>query len=192
MIAIGAWGWAHAAWLGGFYPEDLPPEWRLTFYSNEFDAVGLDADAWLAPDIETLRGWVGDTREGFRFFLGLSGQLPDDLEERLTVLAPRLGAVLVDAALPSEVFDQVRRFAPLWGDGPIPGLATVAQGLSAALELERAPLVMLDDETLNLRAARTVMDILGRRGHATILLRGHASLARLEELRTLRDLLGWH
>ncbi len=32
-------GWDFGPWLGRFYPEDLPPEWRLSYYSNEFSAV---------------------------------------------------------------------------------------------------------------------------------------------------------
>lgn len=196
MIALGAWGWEHAAWDGSFYSEDLPREWWLTFYSNEFDAVGLDPEAWLASDIDTLRGWVDDTREGFRFVLVLPDRPADDMAERLGVLAPRIGSLLAGAGVSDEVIETARRFGPVWAMESLPdggeGLPPVAHGLIEALDVQRAPLVLLDAEGFNLRAARSVMESLGGRGNATILLRdAEASFPVLNEVRTLRDLLGW-
>lgn len=196
MIALGAWGWEHAAWDGGFYSEDLPREWWLTFYSNEFDAVGLDAGAWLAPDIDTLRGWVEDTREGFRFVLMLPDQPSKSMVERLGVLAPRIGSLLAGVEVSVEVIEAARRFGPVWamasskdGGGALP---PVAHGLVEALDVQRAPLVLVDADGFNLRAARIAMESLGNRGDATILLRdAGASFPVLNEIRTLRDLLGW-
>jgi len=60
-IALGAWDWRHTEWNGRFYADDLPEEWRLTFYSNEFDAVGLYAAGWMTTPISEMEQWVEDT-----------------------------------------------------------------------------------------------------------------------------------
>lgn len=40
-LLIGALGWQHEAWQESFYPDDLPPEWRLGYYSNEFPLAAI-------------------------------------------------------------------------------------------------------------------------------------------------------
>ena len=48
MMNLGAYGWRHKHWSNTFYPEDLPvdadDDWRLAYYSNEFNAVLVPAD----------------------------------------------------------------------------------------------------------------------------------------------------
>lgn len=43
QIHVGACNWQHSSWLGSFYPEDLPEEWRLSYYANEFHTVLVPA-----------------------------------------------------------------------------------------------------------------------------------------------------
>ncbi|MEW6764944.1 MAG: hypothetical protein AB1344_04025 [Pseudomonadota bacterium] len=182
MIALGAWGWRHSGWVGAFYPEELPEEWRLTFYANEYEVVGLRADDWLKPELDSLRGWVNDTREGFLFVLELPEALPADVDERLAILTPRLGGLLAGEGEPVGL----DRFAPIW---PVSG---AAHNLVEALEVDRPPLALLEAGKLDLRAARLALESLGGRGDAIILLDdGPELLERLSALRTLRDLLGW-
>ena len=66
---LGAIGWEHDAWYGAFYPEDLPPAWRLTFYNTEFECVYLPYAIWSRETPETLEQWYDDTLERFRFLL---------------------------------------------------------------------------------------------------------------------------
>ncbi|MFZ5467121.1 MAG: hypothetical protein ACOZAI_07635 [Pseudomonadota bacterium] len=203
MIALGCFDWRHAAWQGGFYPDDLPAEWRLTFYANEFDALGLEAAAWLEPSLDELGGWVADTREGFRIYPELPARAVPDLEARLKALGPRLGATLAGEGCSPELIELAGRFAPVWAQAAITapsvnpgmdcaeGLPPVAHDLVEALEPGRAPLVVLDSPGVDLRAARRVMEALGPRD-ATLLLRdAGTALESLQGLRTLRDLLGW-
>lgn len=88
---VGSVGWEHPQWEGGFYPDELPPEWRLTFYNTAFSCVYLAYEEWSGCDLQTLHAWVEDTLEQFRFVLepnpaGLSG----GDKARLEVLAPRI------------------------------------------------------------------------------------------------------
>lgn len=45
-LLVGANGWVHASWRDRFYPEDLPDDWQLTYYSNEFRVVLLPTHYW--------------------------------------------------------------------------------------------------------------------------------------------------
>ena len=42
-ILIGAYGWLHQAWQDSFYPDGLPEDWQLGYYSNEFPVIMLPA-----------------------------------------------------------------------------------------------------------------------------------------------------
>ncbi len=68
-VLIGSNGWQHAGWQTTFYDEDLPPEWQLGFYANEFPVVYLDAADWL--DNDAVADWVEDVSEHFRFVVAL-------------------------------------------------------------------------------------------------------------------------
>jgi hypothetical protein len=118
-IIIGAKGWRHASWEGTFYPDDLPVEWQLPYYSNEFDSVLVPADYLHNADPDSLQSWIEDSPENFRFFLELpvaaSGAW---LEKVLNTLVPRLGGVLfTDASAQQpytvELIDTVRHYAPV-------------------------------------------------------------------------------
>ncbi|MCE5181390.1 MAG: hypothetical protein LLG15_06275 [Betaproteobacteria bacterium] len=88
---VGSAGWEHPQWQGCFYPEELPPEWRLTFYNTAFTCVYLGYAEWSECDLKALSGWVDDTLASFRFVLerNPAGLSAGD-EARLAVLAPRI------------------------------------------------------------------------------------------------------
>ncbi len=161
-----ALGYAHPAWLGSFYPEDLPPEWMLTYYANEFAALLLPASEWRAPAIDS---WLADTQPGFRFFLEWSPG--DDLAAVVAVaqaLGERCGGVVAPGplALPSDL----PLGCPLGvagGTFPVarwPG-ALEPRPLRALIEqLGPTGLLVVEGEppTLEvLRGARTVAELLG-------------------------------
>ncbi len=47
-LIIGAEGWLHESWHGDFYPEGLPEDWRLDFYSQQFKCVLVAEKQWLS------------------------------------------------------------------------------------------------------------------------------------------------
>jgi len=75
-VAIGACGWKHAAWSDEFYAEDLPEDWQLGFYSNEYSVVYVPASDWV--DHSDLEEWGDDVSESFRFILEVPAQLLSD------------------------------------------------------------------------------------------------------------------
>lgn len=87
---LGAIGWEHDAWYGAFYPEDLPPAWRLTFYNTEFECVYLPYAMWGRETPETLAQWYDDTLERFRFLLEPAhGPVADEDAARLLALGEK-------------------------------------------------------------------------------------------------------
>lgn len=70
-ILIGTAGWEHDDWIGEFYPEELPPEWRFCYYSNAMRAVLVPHTAWAASDAHVLAQWAADSDPAFRFVVEL-------------------------------------------------------------------------------------------------------------------------
>lgn len=98
-IRIAARGWQHQSWQGDFYPSDLPADWRLSFYSNEFRALVVPVEVWAAADLATVGSWLEETHGDFLFFPELCiDQLSHALtQQKLALLATQLGGTLLHA-----------------------------------------------------------------------------------------------
>ena len=57
-ILIGASGWLHSDWQEQFYPEDLPQDWQLAYYGNEFPVVLIREQEWQQGEVEN---WLDET-----------------------------------------------------------------------------------------------------------------------------------
>ncbi|RKT43742.1 hypothetical protein [Thiocapsa rosea] len=62
-------GWDPSPGDADFYPDDLPEDWRLTYFANALDAVALDADAWGQVDAGRIARWGRDVPASFAFYL---------------------------------------------------------------------------------------------------------------------------
>lgn len=65
-LTVGVFDWAREEWEEVFFPEDLPHEWRLDFYSNEFHCALVPQatwTSWVEEDFEDLL----ESLEGQRF-----------------------------------------------------------------------------------------------------------------------------
>ncbi len=96
-FVVAAYGWRHPAWLTDYYPPDLPEDWQLSYYSNEFRAVVVPTDYWPAVDAPEIERWLEDTDENFQFFLEVT-DLRTGWDEFSVLLAPltaRLGGILL-------------------------------------------------------------------------------------------------
>lgn len=92
-ILIGARGWDDA---GEFYPDNLPEDWRLSFYANNLRAVLVPAETWKRADAAQARAWLEDTYEEFRFVLEVPPGVAD-FARYAEVLRPRLAGWLLRA-----------------------------------------------------------------------------------------------
>jgi hypothetical protein len=96
---VGSAGWEHPEWEGVFYPEELPSEWRLTYYNTAFPCVYLAYGEWGRRGPDELSRWVDDTGEHFRFVLEANPKGTTQADgERLAILASRVGLLVGDAA----------------------------------------------------------------------------------------------
>lgn len=75
-VLIGACGWKYQAWLNDFYDDDLPEDWQLGFYSNEFSVVYISASDWL--DETCLDEWKEGVSDAFRFILEVPADVIQD------------------------------------------------------------------------------------------------------------------
>lgn len=99
---MGACGWQHAHWQDTYYPHDLPDEWRLSFYANEFPAVLVPQDQWR-EQWPQLADWAEDVPDAFRFYLqgeNIDAQQLASIQQQLGCrFAGMLSAAQSDVAL---------------------------------------------------------------------------------------------
>jgi hypothetical protein len=70
-IEVIARGWERSDWWGEFYPEDLPEDWRLSYFANAFQSVLVPAASWREAPRGRLAQWAEDVPDRFRFYLEL-------------------------------------------------------------------------------------------------------------------------
>ncbi len=78
-IRVGACDWDHAHWQGDFYPDDLPQDWRLSYYANEFSTVLVPEARWRAEGVD-FEQWAEDVHEGFRFYFLTADRSADETQ----------------------------------------------------------------------------------------------------------------
>ena len=162
MLHIAPRGWDHAGWTHAFYPDDLPPEWRLAYFCNEFDAVLVPEAVWrpLAP--AQMGEWLKECGECSRFFL--EGEATSGaIAAAVTALGPAHGGLVRPEAGTGEGPQGQPLAVARWDAGPadLRGLrATIEQlagtGRDGVLVIEGAPPAL---EAV--RAARTIAELLG-------------------------------
>ncbi len=111
-LETGAAGWQYPSWSEDFYPEELPPEWRLAFYANEFRFTLVPWHAWSDASDATLAQWSEDIEQPFRFFL----QLPLDHLDRVNSVPESLlqvteGLVITNSEALTAITDTLRSLA---------------------------------------------------------------------------------
>lgn len=98
-LKIGARGWCHPQWSGSYYPDDLPVEWQLTYYANDFQVVLVPPEYWDLSNGYDLDLWIDAVDDDFRFFLecpnlNASDELPR-FQAQCAKLNQLLGGVIV-------------------------------------------------------------------------------------------------
>jgi uncharacterized protein YecE (DUF72 family) len=46
-VLLGALDWKVPRWRDEYYPEDLPEEWQLSYYANEFSTTLIDVRQYM-------------------------------------------------------------------------------------------------------------------------------------------------
>ena len=74
-ILIGACGLNHEQWIGQFYPDDMPDDWRLSYYANEFEALLLPFSVWSTFDIGEIESWLEDVPNEFNLYFEVDSKV---------------------------------------------------------------------------------------------------------------------
>ena len=69
---IGTSGWAYEDWLGRFYPENLPSEKRLGYFSRFFKTAEINYSFYHLPRQTTYYKWFQETPSDFIFSVKVS------------------------------------------------------------------------------------------------------------------------
>lgn len=151
-LDIAAYGWLGPEWKE-LYPDDLPPEWRLDYYGNEFSAIIVPASDWQAVSIDEATHWLEEAPQGFRFFWEIADG--DDAARLLELVAgidtelDKLGGWLFRSGVKLD-HDLLRRLTAnfpgaAYGDSPVPTVQT------EQLAAEGITLCWQDGDNLNCR-----------------------------------------
>ena len=74
-VLAGTSGFSYKEWKGSFYPEDLPAEHMLAYYSARLPAVEINNTFYRMPKPSMLEGWAAQVPAEFRFILKASQRI---------------------------------------------------------------------------------------------------------------------
>lgn len=104
-LVVGSVDWDHDAWAGSFYPHDLPREWRLGYYANEFSAVLVPGRRFATAEVGRVEGWREDVPSGFAFWVEVAPGALARVAPALRALGPCLGGVVASSPPPAGWLD---------------------------------------------------------------------------------------
>lgn len=199
-ITLGAYGWRHVHWAGTFYPDELPvddgEDWRLSYYSNEFNTVLVPADYWLSGRVNDCEDWLDSVHTEFQFFVECRASMLDvislaDLTGALTKLNPQLSALVLtngNALMSDVVKKQFVELAALLN-------IEVFDAVSSSTHF-----VFIEDELLDLRIAKTKVEQLiaqingveTKKSRVNIIVnQPQLQAENLRKFRTVLDIMGY-
>lgn len=149
-VFIGTSGWSYDHWYGKYYPLDLTPSERLSFYVNDFQTVELNASFYRLPFEGMITGWYNRTPADFQFAIKAWRRITHLLKlidcseainvflDRIKGLKEKLGVILYQ--LPPSMRKDISRLAEFIDQLP--------SGFRHSIEFRHDSWV--DEETFNL------------------------------------------
>jgi len=83
-LQIGTYGWQYDSWVGGFYPEDIPEDWQLDYYSNAYRVLLVPEQAWLKWAEDEFEEILDAVEGDFGFYFEVVDELDNSKEAQLT------------------------------------------------------------------------------------------------------------
>ena len=123
-VLAGTSGFSYKEWKGSFYPEDLPADRMLAYYSERLPAVEINNTFYRMPKPALLEAWAAEVAPEFRFVLKASQRIThfkrlkdagSDVEYFFGVaatLGERLGPVALPAAAEPQEGPSAARGVP--------------------------------------------------------------------------------
>lgn len=117
VVLVGTSGWHYAHWRGPFYPEKLPAEKMLGFYSERLPTVEINNSFYRLPEKRTFRQWCRQTPPEFLFAVKASRYLTH--MKKLKEPAEPLRLFLAHAGgLQAKLGPILFQLPPRWGRDP--------------------------------------------------------------------------
>ncbi len=170
-INLGAYGWRQKHWSASFYPEDLPvdgeEDWRLAYYSNEFNAVMVPVNYWRTTLANDCEGWLDSVHPEFQFFVECDSTMFDQLTMEsftvaLEVLKPQLSALVFNKGLDASNTKATSTKATSAVEKQLIRLATSLDvdllGDEIDSDIPSPRFTFFEDELTDLRSARAFVD----------------------------------
>jgi len=101
-LQVGTFGWHRADSQGHFYPEDMPEEWQLDYYSNAFRVVLVPEALWMSWDADAIEDCVESVEGEFRFYLNIEQLVNEQKLAQIKLIKSGLGDLLKGLVLFSE------------------------------------------------------------------------------------------
>jgi len=215
-INLGAYGWRHRQWLKSFYPEDLPVEadadWRLAYYSNEFNTVLVPADYWQAGQINNCEDWLHSVQSDFQFFVECHHSMFDsislsELTSALKRLTPQLSALVVldeEQSMPDVIkkqfIEQVVELADSLELEVFGGVQKIWRPDRLSNDMQPSRFAFIEDDLTDLRSVRATVEQFAAQindnemGESeAIIIVNHAQLqaGNLSKFRAVLDIMGY-
>lgn len=102
-LQVGVLNWQALGGKGEFYPEDMPVEWQLDYYSNAFRVVLVPEGQWVAWDAEALETCVEGVEGEFGFYLRVDETLTEEKAQKIQFILEGLGDLLHGILVFSEM-----------------------------------------------------------------------------------------
>lgn len=108
-LQIGTYGWRHQNWLESFYPDDLPEDWQLDYFSNAYRVLLVPMSDWLSWQSLDLEEVVDSVEAPFYFYLAVEHPLEKQQIEQLETVVNALGeSVAGMVAWKAELVEQLK------------------------------------------------------------------------------------
>lgn len=101
-LQIGTFGWQYDSWRGGFYPDDLPEEWMLDYYSNAYRVVLVPQVNWLSWGDEQIEEVVDAVEGDFSFYFEVRDACDETKESQLTAIVEKFSSLSAGVVMFSE------------------------------------------------------------------------------------------
>ena len=182
-LRVGTYDWQHPHWQNTFYPADLPEDWLLDFYSNEFTAVVVPAQYWSqAADPEQLSDNVPSR---FRFYLEYTDAVDHGyFVEQCSRLGPLLGGVIGADSISDDISCC---FYPDIKTSSSPQLVH-------ALNADSADIALIEIGDADLRQQRASLESLIMQSQdltAVLVYDKKPAIDKLQSFKTLIELMGF-
>ncbi len=195
-VLTGAIDWRYEAWNDEYYPEDMPEDWQLGYFANEFSTVVIDTDI-NTEEMENIVEQLEDCHERFHPILrfNASSQGVSDIEhwiEALSEVEIKPAGIWLQGQWEIQSLGDHAQALPIAVGGSDPEqpcrLIPAAHGRASWLIL--VDLSAADREIAAALGKALQDEMVKEHNICVIAINGHDSVAKLQNLRTMITLLG--